>query len=228
MRSHSVRSRCFLLLVYTAALCGCRKPAAAPAGPAPKSPPIAEISRRPTCALTAARPLAWKYLENGSGRETTQPREFYSLHIGVFDDGTIIWSQSPKRLGAPYLMAKLTPDAFKTLKSALADDVSPPLPDDIFRSFGPDSSLLVIGYELDHRRRMELASWHEGVENNSQVVVSQDGIELLEGRDRNAALARRSPAYRRFLDRWQRLTLVLERAVPPTGDTIDPTQISWK
>jgi hypothetical protein len=168
-------------------------------------------------------------LENASNRRlATQPTEIYSLHIAVFDDGTIIWSQAPKRLGAPYRMAKLTTDAFKALKSALADDVSPPLPDDIFRSFGPDSSPLVIGYELDPRRPMELASWHEGLESNSQVVVTQDGIELLEGRDRNAAVARRSPAYRRFLDRWQRLTLALEQAVPATGDRIDPTRISWK
>ena len=170
----------------------------------------------------------WKYLENAGNGFTTQPIEFCSLHIAVFDDGTIIWSQSPKKFGAPYRMAKLTPDAFKTLKSALADDVSPPMPDDILRSFGPDSSPLVIGYDLDQRRWTELASWHEGLENNSQVVVSQEGIELLEGRDRNAALARRSPAYHRFLDRRQRLTLALEQAVPPTGDKIEATQIGWK
>lgn len=84
---------------------------------------------------------------------------------------------------------------------------------------GPDSGYEVIEVQLADRS-LRLESWHEAAERSSEVVGTHHGLELLEGRNREAVLAAQPSEYRRFRRIWSDIRSTVESWIPANGTSI--------
>jgi hypothetical protein len=143
-----------------------------------------------------------------------------ALITAIWPDGTIVWSENSVEGGGPYRAASLETAKVEELVGRLwrLDLLSKP---GINRMMlGPDTSCTVIA--VAHGSRFEqCASWHELFELNPGLVATDRGIESLQGRTREQALADSSPDYRQFRHEWGQAREIIGEYIPESGAALD-------
>jgi len=172
--------------------------ASSPAGPpAPTTAP----STRPVAAV-------WYEL---SGMTVVKPGEKFEpnrLIVGVWSDGTVVWSSDRRTGGKPYWTGKIAPELVAKLLASLKT-VGFFEPSKI-SGFGPDASITVLAAQADEKRQW-LGSWHEPATTRPRVIVSEIGISAIApGEPR----PKPSAEYQRFLDIWAESRRLIESVVP--------------
>lgn len=136
-----------------------------------------------------------------------------SLLLGLWEDGRLVWSADPVFGGAPYREAQLDPmrvDGVLRCFALLFDrwdgevlEQHPP---------GAEHVELICSVGGQDRR---MASWHEQFEADEGLVVTQDGVLLLDGRSREEVLAASTSDYLRFRVLWNDVRRVMAGLAPP-------------
>jgi len=128
------------------------------------------------------------------------------LILGLWEDGWLVWSADPIFGGPPLLERRILGERLDPLLHCI---------DRLFSRAGGDS----IAYHAPRAGHVELytsiggrprrlVSWHESFERNSGFVVTERGVEALEGRPRAQVAAGADSAYRRFRVLWRDLRAV--------------------
>ena len=132
---------------------------------------------------------------------------YQPLIVGVWSDGTIIWSSDRRRGGPPYSKGKIEIGRVEKL----ADDLNGTGFFDLKRqvNFGPDAAHTVIAAQARGARQW-VGSWHDPAIPG--VVVTEQGI-VIQGTASSA-----SPQYTHFLKVWADARAVVEGVIPATGD----------
>jgi len=137
-----------------------------------------------------------------------------ALILAAWPDGRVMWSEDVIHGGPPYHERQARPqDIEQALADALALTGRQPLE---AVHTGPDASYTAITVWQGRQPALQLGSWHELFEANSELVVTAGGVEPLSGRDRLEVLAAQPAGYRAFRVLWKavksRLLLLAEAA----------------
>ena len=123
-----------------------------------------------------------------------------SLLLGLWADGRLVWSEDPVFGGAPYLEARLGPTRLSSVLRCFAL-LFDRWDGDVLEHHSPGADHVVLICRVAGRDR-RMASWHEIFERDADLVVTQDGVVVLDGRPREVVLATRSADYLRFRVLW--------------------------
>jgi hypothetical protein len=82
--------------------------------------------------------------------------------------------------------------------------------------FGPDAPFTTIAM-AQGQRRVSMISWHEVFEQSPTCVATSAGVEVLNGRDREAVVAAEPESYRRFRRLWKETRDRLAALIPNSG-----------
>ena len=104
----------------------------------------------------------------------------------LWNDGRVVWSESPVRGGPPYRQGRFELGKLNALLARLASQGAFTNASLTRAWFGPDSSFTTITI-ADGARRLTLRSWHELYEGTNTVATSF-GLEPLAGRNRDEVL----------------------------------------
>ena len=181
--------------------------AAAPASQpttAPASPPVAAVWYEPS----GTRVLA-----------PGEPLEIHRLIVGIWSDGTVVWSDDRRTGGKPYWIGRIPAELVEKLAASLKT-VGFFEPTKV-SGFGPDASITVIAAQVgDQRQRM--GSWHDPPTTRPRAVFSEHGISAVPpGEPR----PKPSADYQRFVEVWAESRRLIESVVPERSgqplDTLD-------
>lgn len=154
------------------------------------------------------------------------PRSSPQVVAALWSDGRIIWSATNG--GAPYRHDRFSLEKLDALLGSL-DRKGVFTNQALTRpNLGPDSSFTTIAID-DGRRRLKMASWHELAERHTNIVASADGLEPLEGRNRQQVLQSQPAEYRRFRSTWSEIWQSVTALIPERGDPYnEPVQIQTR
>jgi hypothetical protein len=134
--------------------------------------------------------------------------------LQVWLDGRIAWSDDMVRGGLPLHTATIDPaaviDAIEAIRSSAL----------LGRSWtgevrtGPDADVTTVRVRDGEKLIVDVGSWHEAFEVDPRLVVTATGVEPLNGRSREAVLARQPADYRLFRQRWDEVLGRLRRLIP--------------
>jgi hypothetical protein len=181
--------------------------------------PAAVAATRPATTTTASakapatRPVAavWYEMSYPPPGET-EPRR---LIVGVWADGTVVWSDNRRTGGAPYRAGQIDRPRVGQLLRELKQAGF--FAETRHVDFGPDASYTVLAAS-DGTDAQWLGSWHEPAPANANVVVTEQGIGVVEpGRPRPEP----SPEYKRFLNTWAAARKAIEATVPREGRAVE-------
>ncbi len=144
------------------------------------------------------------------------------LIVAIWKNGRIVWGADPADGGPPYYVGTIRPDQVRAVletisQMGLFDDP------DIERhriNYGPDAPFIAIAID-DGTRCQQLSSWHELFERNSTLVATEQGIESLNGRNRDEVLAGCSAGYRKFREVWEQIRKLLRDIIPIDGEVLE-------
>ena len=190
MRSHAI-----MMLAGVLTACCSRAPVSAADIPA----------TQPTTAPVAAVWFEQPHARPAAAGDRREPRR---LIVGVWANGTVIWSDNRATGGAPYYIGRI-PDATIAKLLASLDEVGL---FDVSRDvwFGPDASYTVIAAEADGKRKW-LGSWHDPPTTRPLRLIDQRGISSLAPAEPRP---KPSPEYARFLEVWAESRRLIESVVP--------------
>ena len=135
--------------------------------------------------------------------------EFRRLIVGVWSDGTVIWSDDRSKGGKPYYIGRIPAELVAKLLASLKAVGLFELPD--APHFGPDSSYTVIAAQTPDGRRQQLGSWHDPPTTRPLLVIGDRGMGVVPpGEPR----PKPSPAYAHFLEVWAESRRLIESVVP--------------
>ena len=186
---------------------GCARPVNAPqaANMAADRPSTRPAPPSPVAAI-------W-YDEISKGPPRT--REAQRLIVGIWSDGSVVWSNDRESGGKPYLHAKIDPTRVDRLLNGL--DAAGFFGKLRQVNFGPDSTYTVIA-GVRGANRQWLGSWHDPARDGPNVGVTEHGLEVIfPGQPRPTP----SPEYQHFLDVWAASRKLIEGAVPTDGSPVD-------
>lgn len=138
--------------------------------------------------------------------------------FAVWRDGSVVWSSNGPAGGPPYMEASIDRERVadrlediyeRAARSYGEEDVD-------IAHYGPDSSFTVM-LLWDHPKTIQLSSWHELYGANTNLVVTDAGIESLNGRSRESVMAQASPDYREFLEVWSSIREAAHSLIPHQG-----------
>lgn len=138
--------------------------------------------------------------------------------LALWEDGSVVWSSNGTTGGPPYMEATVDRDKIvailkkinqRAVKTFGNKEVN-------LSNYGPDSSYTVM-LILDQQKIMSLSSWHELYEGYANTVVTDAGVEALNGRSKESVLKQASPAYKEFLEAWSTIREVADSSVPHEG-----------
>lgn len=189
--------------------------------PGPTTVPAQETVRSLPSATTLPRPvlahsekpviLIYRYITGGwevSRQEVT---------IAVWNDGRIVWRKDDGLLQSHIDVKQIDALIQRLHDEGVFGDGS-----SYYGNFGPDSSFRVIEVTLPDRQ-LKMASWHEAADGSTNVVATARGLEVLEGRDRNAVLASQPPEYLRFVRIWSEIRSTVDSWIPVDGEPFTET-----
>ncbi len=194
----------------------------------PAAPP--ETTTRATRPIDEAGTVAAVYvLDHGRGAPPRGPNRI----AASWGDGHVVWSRARLRGGAPYLSARIDPQALAALVERLERDGTFADEDLAHVRFGPDSAFTTILVRAGERR-LKLQSWHELFEENDKLVATSRGITALDGRKRADVLREDAADYRRFRAEWDALRTAVAGMIPRQGTASSGTLVqeegvvSWR
>ena len=182
-------------------------------GAMPASQPTtrATASTKPTTGPVAA---VWY---EPSGMRIPPPGEKFEPHrliVGVWRDGTIVWSDDRATGGKPYRKGRVDAPVLARLEQSLT---SAGLFERVRENnYGPDASTTVLAAEVGDQRR-RLATWHEPARRNPLLVIDQRGIYAIQPGERTPEP---SPEYAHFLKVWSESRRLIESVVPTEGEAV--------
>lgn len=142
------------------------------------------------------------------------------LIVSIWRDGRIVWSEDSTDGGGPYYEGFLKTAEVEELVDRLwqLDLLSKSGVNRMM--LGPDASCTVIA--VAHGSRLEeCASWHELFEQNPGLVATDRGIESLQGRTREQAIAASSRDYRQFRYEWNQARKIIAEYISESGALLD-------
>jgi hypothetical protein len=190
--------------LFIVAAIGCCRTSAAADAPAP-SP----ATTRPTNAPVAAVWFDAGYPPPLKPGEKLEDMEYRKLVVGVWSDGTVIWSDNRRTGGKPYHIGRIPNELVAKLLASLKTVGLFDVPD--APRFGPDSSYTVIAAQTDDGKRIWLGSWHDPPTTRPLVVVSEQGMGVIAPAQPRG---KPSPAYAHFLEVWAESRRLIESVVP--------------
>jgi hypothetical protein len=135
----------------------------------------------------------------------------------VWSDGRIVWSRDPEAGGAPYLTARIEPERIQQLLKRFEER-------GVFAKggprrswFGPDSSYQTI-WLSSGERHLRLETWHELIERNPKLVVTNGSAGALDGRSREEVIRGDTKEFREFRQLWSDLRAAISALVPAAGE----------
>ena len=137
-----------------------------------------------------------------------EPLEIHRLIVGVWSDGTVVWSDNRRTGGKPYWTGRIPRELVDKLLASLAT-VGFFEPTKI-SGFGPDATITVIAAQAGERRQW-MGSWHDPPTTRPRAVFSEHGISAVEpGEPR----PKPSADYQRFTEVWAESRRLIESVVP--------------
>jgi len=119
----------------------------------------------------------------------------------LYSDGTAIYSGDDFEVGPPYYTIKIPQDQI----TGFFDDMKR---HEIFSGetqlfySGPSSGCVRI-YLNNDGQTLWFCSWHELYEDNPNLIVTEDGVFPLEGRDKTKIIESQDEDYKLFLSKWK-------------------------
>jgi hypothetical protein len=158
----------------------------------------------------------------------TESRELAPLLIAAWADGTICWSRDRLRGGAPYTSARIDPIRLHEVLERLRSKLEPEPARGRLKG-APDASILELAVLADDGV-FGLASNIPFFETNPRLVVTDHGIEDLEGRDRASVMAAQSPALSEFRRTWDECVALVWSLVPEQGEplAVERFEYAWR
>lgn len=146
------------------------------------------------------------------------------LILGVWTDGTIVWSLDDLRGGPPYFQSKIDPDRFRKLREklraegALTDRSLSTTYGSPFESFMPctDDTRIIL---YDGDESLDMQSWHEFEEAAGRIATSRESLDPAVAKWN--VLFDEPKEYLRFRLAWSEIRLGLQRLIPKDGDQVD-------
>ena len=194
-----MRIACVMIVLLAAAVDHCHA-----GSPATQAMPTTQATTGPVAAVWF-EPSGMRILKPG------EKIERHRLIVGVWGDGTVVWSDDRATGGAPYRTARVDPAVVADLEQSLAAA-------ELFEpingvQFGPDASITVLAAEVGGKRQW-LGTWHEPPRDNPQIVIDQRGIYAIKAGERPPEP---SPEYARFRKVWSESRRLIESVVPKEG-----------
>jgi hypothetical protein len=191
-----------VLCLATIALTGCDShPASTTTGSNSGSLPPRYSSTQPLLP----GPVAAIWFDQTS---TLAPAEPNRLIVGVWSDGTVVWSNDQRHGGKPYLTGKI--DTARVQQ--LANDLAAAGLFDPQRQvwFGPDATLTVIAVRAGGTHQW-LGSWHDPSPTDPNFVYTEKGLTVVEP---NQPRPVPSLEYQHFRKIWADARSIIEATVP--------------
>ena len=164
---------------------------------------------QPATALAVA-PVAGVWYEPSGMRILApgEPLEIHRLIVGVWSDGTVVWSDNRRTGGKPYWTGRIPRELVEKLVASLTT-VGFFEPTKI-SGFGPDATITVIAAQAGERRQW-MGSWHDPPTTRPRLIVNEHGISAVEpGEPR----PKPSADYQRFTEVWAESRRLIESVVP--------------
>jgi hypothetical protein len=194
-----------ILVLHLVAMVGCsHKPNAE------KVQALPSVSTLPPPVLTALdRPVILIYMDSLGNLNPEAPRN--RIDTAVWGDGRIVWRVDHSLLQGRIDTKKIDELLQRLHREGVFGDGKAS-----YHAFGPNSSFEVIKVQLADRQ-LELCSWHELYGQGPDALVTSQGVELLEGRNRDAVIAAQPPEWKRFRSVWSDIRLTVRSWVPSEG-----------
>ena len=150
-----------------------------------------------------------------------------TLIVGIWLDGTVVWSERPIRGGPPYWTGNIGPDNVNNLFLRISgvDFFDVKLAFDIH--CGPGDWFTGLSVNGGNRSRY-LQSRHEIVELDDNLVETSRGVRRLDGRTREEISARWDKDYKKFRSIWTKTRNLITDVVPKTGKQVPSETIIFK
>ena len=137
-----------------------------------------------------------------------EPLEFHRLIVGIWSDGTVVWSDNRRTGGKPYWTGRVPRELVEKLLASL-NMVGFFEPTKI-SGFGPDASITVIAAQAGDRRQW-MGSWHDPPTTRPRAVFSEHGISAVApGEPRSKP----SADYQHYVEVWAESRRLIESVVP--------------
>jgi hypothetical protein len=136
--------------------------------------------------------------------------------MAVWPDGKIIWSEDPAKGGLPFRVSRIEPAKTQALLTKF--EKQSVFQKDEFRHswFGPDSTYHSIWLSTG-AKHIRVESWHELLETNPNLVVTNGGVASLEGRKREDVIASDTKEFQTFRKLWSDLRTSTSSLIPKEG-----------
>ncbi|HEY8747852.1 MAG TPA: hypothetical protein VIM11_07750 [Tepidisphaeraceae bacterium] len=198
------RSHTWLLWIAVIAFAtlGCREQRASI--PSTKSETQAPAKSSPT-RLIGVRPVAAIWWEHGGNAPPTGTAQLRKLIVGIWSDGTVVWSADRHFGGPPYTRGQIAVDKVGFLADRLNATGFFNLTRQV--NFGPDASHTVIAAQMNGVSHW-IGSWHDP--SDPGIVVTERGLQSAADGPGDPP----SASYKHFLKVWEDARTVLESSVP--------------
>jgi len=187
-----------LLATFAFVISGCRDPS--------PNPSLPTVGATQTDGEGAVAGIWW---ENSVPTPVNPPA--HQLIVGVWQDGTVIWSSDRQFGGPPYMRGHIPVSKVDALVERLNGTGFFELKRQA--NFGPDASYTVIAAQAAHGKHQWVGSWHEP--SSPGVIVTERGIQS----SIDAASESPSKEYQQFLKVWADARAAIENAIPAEGAT---------
>jgi hypothetical protein len=154
------------------------------------------------------------------------------LILAAWPDGHIVWSGDRLKGGAPYRAGRVDPKTVAALLGRFGKDGL--FSDDSLNQahFGPDSDFITVLIKSG-KQQVKMQSWHELFEESDNLVATEGGVSVLEGRRRLDVLRKAKPEYLYFRTVWSETRDRLRGLVPAEGaatagqPVVKAGELSW-
>ena len=177
----------------------------------------AASTSQPAAAATApaatTRPVAAVWSQ--TSRPMPPDGESRRLIVGVWGDGTVVWSADRATGGKPYRAGRIEVQRVEQLLAQLKAAAF--FEEKRKYNFGPDASHTVLAAEGGGQHQ-QLGSWHEPAwDSNGRSVVTELGVVAVAPGEKPPEP---SPEYRKYLDVWAKSRRVIEAVIPQEGQPL--------
>lgn len=174
---------------------------------------FADAATTEPATRAAPQPVAAIWYERSHPK--TGETDARTLIVGVWSDGTVVWSDDRATGGKPYRVGRVDPRRIERLLSDLK-------PAGFFRekrtvNFGPDASYTVLAAQHGEDRQW-IGSWHEPAREGGKSVVTERGIVSVQPGEKPPEP---SPEYQQFLKTWSDARRLVEGVVPAQGELLE-------
>lgn len=150
-----------------------------------------------------------------------------SLMVAIWKDGQIIWSDDQMTGGPPYKSGKISNLAIQ----AFLDDLQNKGIFSNYRlnspDYGPDSEFTTIAI-ADGNRLLNMSSWHELFEADSNLVATSHGITTITKGTREEILSNDTKEYQKYRQIWKEIRFAIKALIPKEGSLLEDITFSVK